>query len=123
MAKILVIDDSEVQRIQLRHDLEGAKHQVIEAVNGQNGIDQAQKNSDIDLILCDYNMPGMDGLTMCANLKSMTILPQAPIFMITTETLANMKSEGKKLGVIAWITKPYKADKLLSAIEIVLKKK
>jgi len=122
MAKILIVDDSESQRTQLRSDLEKGQHSVIEAGNGHEGLDQLSKNPDVSAIICDVNMPGMDGLTMCLKIKQMNSFPNLPIFMLTSEATAEIKKTAKENGVRAWITKPYVAEKLLGALDKVLKK-
>lgn len=120
MAKILIVDDSELQRTQLKVVLQGAGHEVIEADDGSVGLDQLEKNPGIQLIVCDVNMPVMDGMTMCIKISESGKYPKMPIFMLTTETSADLKERGKKAGVRAWIVKPFVNEKLLGAITKVL---
>lgn len=122
MANILIVDDSETVRAQLRNDLESEGHQVFEAGNGIEGLTVLDGNNKyhVDLIFCDVNMPEMDGLTMCKELHSIPALSNIPIFMLTTQTSASMKAEGKASGVIAWIVKPYQKQSTLSAVTKVL---
>lgn len=122
MAKILVVDDSETLRSQIRKDLETAGHAVVEAYDGLNGIEMLDGNKDTQLILCDVNMPRMDGLTMCGKVHTTPGYDKIPIFMLTTESNPEMKAKGKDSGVVAWITKPYAAPKLLAAVEKILAK-
>jgi two-component system, chemotaxis family, chemotaxis protein CheY len=81
-----------------------------------NGLDVLSKNSDVALIICDVNMPNMDGITMCQKVHENPQTNKIPIFMLTTEASPEMKAKGKEAGVIAWITKPFVPDKLLAAI-------
>jgi two-component system chemotaxis response regulator CheY len=122
MAKILVVDDSESQRAQLKTDLESGGHTVIEGSNGHDGLDKLTQNPDVALVICDVNMPGMDGLTMCSKIKQTEKFPNLPIFMLTSEATAELKKAAKEYGVRAWITKPYVAAKLLEALGKVIKK-
>lgn len=122
MAKILVVDDSESQRTQLKMDLETGGHVVIEGRDGQDGLDKLSQNSEVALVLCDVNMPGMDGLTMCSKIYQGGKFPNLPIFMLTSEATAELKKTAKEYGVRAWITKPYVASKLLDAVAKVIKK-
>ena len=122
MAKILVVDDSETLRNQLRKILDEAGHQVSEAFDGVNGLEVLQNNAGIQLIICDVNMPRMDGLTMCQKVHESPALSKIPIFMLTTESNLDMKAKGKEAGVLAWITKPFSAPKLVSAVEKVTQK-
>lgn len=120
MAKILVVDDSETLRSQVCKELKGASHEVVEAIHGVNGLEMLNTNPDVQLILCDVNMPEMDGLTMISKVHLDDRFNKIPIFMLTTESSAEMKVQGKENGVIAWVTKPFVAAKLLAAIDKVL---
>ena len=121
MANILIVDDSETVRAQLKNDLNGAGHAVFEACNGLEGLRFLESSPDaVDLIFCDINMPEMDGLTMCMELHKNPDLNGIPIFMLTTQTSQDMKAQGKDAGVIAWIVKPYEKKKVMNGIAKVL---
>jgi len=120
MAKILVVDDSEIIRVQLKADLEGAGHQVVEAVNGLQGLEVLDENKDVKLVISDVNMPEMDGLTMCEKIHANPDFSQIPIIMLTTQSSAEMKARGKENGVLAWVTKPYKSKALLAGADKIL---
>ncbi len=117
MAKILIVDDSETLRIQLRKVLEGKDHEVVEACDGIKGLEALEANDGIQLVLCDVNMPEMDGLTMIERVHENSKFNTIPIFMLTTESSPEMKSRGKAAGVRAWVTKPFVDAKLLGAVE------
>lgn len=120
MAKILIVDDSETARIQVKLDLVEAGHEVFEAENGIKGLEALSENKDIQLIICDVNMPEMDGLTMCQEVHGNAAINMIPIVMLTTQCSDDMKAIGKSNGVVAWITKPHKAKSLLAGIEKIL---
>jgi len=120
MAKILIVDDSETLRSQLRKALEEAGHEVVEGYDGVNGLETLNSNPDVELILCDVNMPEMDGLTMLGKVSENDSFNKIPIFMLTTESNADMKEKGKAVGVKAWVTKPFVPEKLLGAVKKVL---
>ena len=122
MAKILIVDDSETIRIQLKTDLttNDSSYEVIEAHDGLNGLEVLNTNKDVDLIICDVNMPEMDGLSMCEEIHKDETLNNIPIIMLTTQCSAEMKARGKENGVIAWITKPHKPKMLLGGIKKIL---
>lgn len=120
VAKCLIVDDSETLRQQLEKVLTKAGHQVIWAENGHSGLVAIAGNLDIDIIFCDFNMPGMDGLTMCGKAKDVPGWRNIPIFMLTTESNAGLKEQGKLSGVRAWIMKPFDEVKLLAAMGKVL---
>jgi two-component system, chemotaxis family, chemotaxis protein CheY len=120
MKKILVVDDSDAVRGQVKAALEEAGFAVVEANDGLDGLTKANENKDLNLIISDVNMPRMDGLTMCQRLREITELATTPIFMLTTETDVSMKDKGKSVGVRAWMVKPFNAAKMIMGVKKVL---
>lgn len=122
MAKILVVDDSDTVRVQLRKDLETKGHNVLEAIDGVDGLKKLSENEGIQVVISDVNMPNMDGFDMCTKIHKDPKYQAIKIFMLTTEASALMKLKGVDAGVRAWIVKPYVAEKLLMAVDKVLAK-
>lgn len=122
MAKILIVDDSESQRFQLKQDLAGAGYEVIEGCDGNDGFEKLQQNPDVALLIADVNMPGLDGISMCSKIHQTGKFVGLPIFMLTTEASPELKQSAKQFGVRAWITKPFVAAKLIEAAGKVIKK-
>ena len=123
MSTVLVIDDSETVRVQLLRAFEEAGYEVLEAENGRLGLEEMKKSKDkIDIVLCDVNMPEMDGLEMVRQVHVEEDLRNIPILMLTTEASKASKEIGKDAGVVAWITKPFKSEKVIGAVERILKK-
>ncbi|SDH72299.1 response regulator [Propionivibrio dicarboxylicus] len=121
MPNVLVVDDSETVRTQLRNDLTEQGYQIFEAGNGVDALKfLIQWEQPIDLIFCDINMPEMDGLSLCRELHKDQSLARIPIFMLTTQTNSEMKQLGKENGVIAWIVKPYEKKKVMNGVAKVL---
>lgn len=120
--KILIIDDSEALRIQLREALESSSFEVVECTNGIEGLEIINNNSGVDLILCDQNMPRMDGITFCQNMNENFKELKIPIVMLTTETNPELKKRSKEFGVKGWIMKPFVKENLILGIEYLLKK-
>ena len=120
MGKILIVDDSDILRLELRETLESAGHVVVEGVNGLDGREKAKISNDIDLLISDVNMPEMDGVTMCREVRALPQHAELPMFMLTTEASAELKSAGKEVGVMLWIVKPFNKEKVTSVVEKVL---
>ena len=118
--KILIVDDSETIRSQLRTLLEEDGYTILEAEDGSIGLDIASNTPDISLIICDFNMPEMDGITMSQKVKEIEHFADLPIFMLTTESTEELKKVGKEAGIMAWIVKPYEPNKLKAIIKKVL---
>lgn len=123
MAKILIIDDSNALRNELRLVLEGNSHEVLEAENGVQGLEILSKNPTIDLIVLDIHMPKMDGITMCERIHEKDDLKNIPIVMLTTVARPELKEKAKLLGVKAWVTKPLVPDRFLIGVNKILSKK
>ena len=121
MAKILIVDDSDTLRMQLRDVLESEGHTIIEGVHGVDGLAKAQENPDIELLISDYNMPEMDGVVMCKKVRELPAFKSIPMFMLTTESTSELKALGKEVGVMAWIVKPFNEEKLKAVVQKVLK--
>ena len=122
MAKtILAIDDSTSIRQMVAFTLKSAGYKVIEAADGQEGLDKAAAHAvDITLILTDQNMPRMDGLTLTRALRDMPQFAKTPILMLTTESSDEMKSQGKAAGATGWLVKPFDLHKLLEGVKKVI---
>ncbi|NPU94093.1 MAG: response regulator [Gammaproteobacteria bacterium] len=119
MTKILAVDDSASMRQMVSFTLQGAGYEVVEACDGQEALNKA-KQGQVDLVLSDVNMPVMDGIALIKNLRSLPNYKFTPILMLTTESAADKKSEGKAAGATGWIVKPFNPDQLLNTIKKVL---
>lgn len=119
MAKILAVDDSTSMRQMVSFTLKESGHDVVEASDGNGGL-QAAKTQTFDLIITDVNMPGMDGITMCREIRALPAYKFTPILMLTTEAGMDKKMEGKSAGATGWLVKPFNPDKLLATVARVL---
>lgn len=116
---ILAVDDSASIREMVSFTLRRAGYQVIEAVDGQDGLEKA-KASAVSLVLTDHNMPRMDGLTLIRCLRAMPDYRTAPILMLTTESGAELKAMGKAAGATGWLVKPFDPSRLIDVVKKVL---
>ncbi len=121
MKKILVIDDEEWLREMIYLALKQKGFEVIEAVNGADGIEKARKELP-DLILCDVNMEKVDGYLCLSSLR--TEAPTAAIPFILMTGLADNAGmrHGMELGADDYLPKPFTTDALYAAVDARLKK-
>ena len=114
MKRVLVIDDSSAVRQQIRNTLVGAGYEILEAIDGLDGLEKLRTTPDIDLALCDVNMPRMTGLEMVAEAQraGLTI----PIIMLTTEGQPSLIRRARDAGAKGWIVKPFKPELLVIAV-------
>ena len=109
---VLSVDDSTPVRKMVSFILKGAGYEVIEAADGQEGLEKAQKIK-VDMVLTDQNMPRMDGMTLVKNLRAIPHYQNVPIVMLTTEPSEAMKQLGKTVDATDWLVKPFNPAKLL----------
>ena len=112
---IMVVDDSGSFRTVAKLALSKAGYQVVEAVDGQDAVDKLNIHKP-NLIVCDVNMPRMDGLPFARHVKASPTHKFIPMIMLTTESQEAKKAEGKAAGVRAWITKPFQPSQLVDAV-------
>lgn len=120
MSKILVVDDSNSIRDMVSFTLKSSGYQTVEACDGQEGLAKAQTDN-FDLVISDVNMPNMDGITLCQELRKLSHLQFTPILMLTTESSTEMKLQGKAAGATGWLVKPFNPEKLLATIKRVIR--
>src|SRR5437763_15630442 len=112
-AKILVIDDDESIRDLLRMHLSAAGYEV-QVAEDAIAAGYIVLRSPPDLIITDINMPHMDGFEFVAALRADKSLPRIPVIFLTS--VEEGEHRGKELGAVGYVTKPVRADRLLSLI-------
>lgn len=118
MAKtILIIDDSTSLRQVVQIALKGAGYDVVQAENGRVALDKIAAGTKPGLIVCDVNMPIMDGITFVKELKSLPEHKFTPIIMLTTESAEEKKLQGQMAGAKAWLVKPFRPEVMLKAVQ------
>lgn len=116
MAKtILIIDDSASLRQVVNIALKSAGYEVLEAVDGQDALAKLT-GQKVHLIICDLNMPNMDGITFIKELKKSSQYKFTPIIMLTTESQESKKQEAQAAGARAWVVKPFQPAQMLNAV-------
>lgn len=119
MATILAVDDSASMRQMVSFTLKSAGYEVTEACDGKDALTKA-KGAKFNLVLSDVNMPVMDGITLIKELRALGDYKFTPILMLTTESTADKKQEGKAAGATGWIVKPFNPEQLLATVKKVL---
>lgn len=114
MAKILIVDDDNVTLSILKQVLYKANHDVTTAIDGEEAI-QYVKDTVYDIIVTDFNMPGMNGIELTKEI--LKINPQAVIILITAYISVKAALESIKLGAFDYLTKPVDKEELLLSIE------
>jgi two-component system chemotaxis response regulator CheY len=117
MAQILVVDDSSTVRNEVGDFLKANGLDVAFAVDGRDGLSKLKADPGVKLVVCDVNMPNMDGLTMAEKVRGELGNSTVNIIMLTTENSAAMKERGKAAGIKGWIVKPFKGDAVIATFK------
>lgn len=115
--RVLIVDDSVTIRQQVRMALSQAGFDVVEAVDGEDGVSKIRGDSNIAAVICDVNMPKKSGLELIEEIKAGGANSGVPIVMLTTEGQPTMVQRAKQAGAKGWIVKPFKANLLVAAIQ------
>jgi two-component system chemotaxis response regulator CheY len=107
MPKAMVIDDSRSMRMILSRTLRDLGFDIAEAANGQEALDRLNSNPEVSLILCDWNMPVMNGLQFVEKLRADARYASSLIMMVTTETEAGQMVRALEAGANEYVMKPF----------------
>ena len=118
---ILVVEDDLDIRELISFNLANEGHQVFEANDGEVGIDKA-RNNNLDLILLDLMLPGIQGLDVCRIIKSDQETKEIPIIMVTALGQEEDIVKGLETGADDYITKPFSIKVLIARVNAVLKR-
>lgn len=115
-ARILIVDDSRTIRQQVGLALVQAGYETLEAEDGFAGLAMIGAHTDIALVICDINMPNMNGIEMLTAVKADARNAALPVLMLTTEARADLIQQAKRIGAKGWVVKPFKPDQLVAAV-------
>jgi two-component system chemotaxis response regulator CheY len=115
--KIMVVDDSRTVRQQVGVVLREAGYDVVEAADGLEGAEKISATPDVALVICDVNMPRMNGIEMLALVKNDPRHANLNVLMLTTEGQPALIQRAKAAGARGWIVKPFKPELLLATVK------
>jgi two-component system, chemotaxis family, chemotaxis protein CheY len=113
--RILTIDDSKTMRDMLRFTLVDAGYDVLQAVDGQDGLDVLRKER-VDVVITDINMPKLDGYGVIRHLRADAGYDDTPILVLSTECDQKTKDIGRDAGATGWLVKPFDPDQLVEIV-------
>jgi len=121
MAKtILLTDDSKSIRAVIATVLKVAGYDVVEAGDGQEGLDILKSGKTIDMVITDLNMPNLNGIEFIWEIRKLADHVFTPICMLTTESEQERLEQGESMSTDAWINKPIQPVKVLSIVQDIL---
>ena len=121
MSTIMLVDDSATILLSISNILTKAGYSVEKAANAAEGLAKFKGGVKVDLLITDLNMPGMNGIELIKQVRTLPAYKFLPILFLTTESQQNRKAEAKAAGASGWIVKPATADDLLNTIKLVIR--
>lgn len=117
--KVLILDDSAMMRKRITRALRQSGLDISVAAEAENGIQglEALSSQSVELVLCDWNMPEMNGLQF---IKEARKEYKTPIVMLTTESSQERILEAMEAGADGYVTKPFTPEKLATKISLIL---
>ena len=113
--RILIVEDQEDNRMIMRDVLSAAGYELIEAVNGKDGVSRAQSDRP-DLILMDVQMPVLDGYEATRQIKADPNLKSTPIIAVTSYALSGDEAKARAAGCDGYVSKPFSPRQLLARV-------
>jgi two-component system response regulator RpaA len=118
---ILVIEDDEIVARTIERSLRGHEFRITIANSGVKGLKIARRAVP-DLVILDIIMPGMDGYTVCTEMRSDPILSDVPILFLTAKSKEEDKVAGFRVGADDYLTKPFNIDELILRVRAILRR-
>ena len=111
---VLIVDDSLTVRQQVSLTLTSAGYQIVEASDGREGVDALRAHAEIAMVLCDLNMPRMNGIEFLDSIRGDAAGLPVPVVMLTTDGSPELIARAKRAGAKGWIVKPFKPEFLIA---------
>ena len=121
MAKILLVEDNEMNRDMLSRRLQRRGFEVATAVDGRQGVEMAQ-TGEYNLILMDMGLPELDGWEAARRLRAVPATERIPIIALTAHAMAGDREKAIEAGCDDYDTKPIELDRLLSKMKALLER-
>ena len=117
---LLVVDDSLTLRQTLSKALNKFGYQVVQAENGRDALSKLQQHPQIDLVVCDVEMPHLNGFEFLNSVNQDRVFKHTPVVMLTSRSADKYRKIARELGASAYLTKPFIEQELLSTIDRLL---
>ena len=118
--RVLVVDDSSTMRRIIINTLQKIGYQdALEAANGREALDKLA-TSKVDLIITDWNMPGMSGIEFVRSVRADAAHAALPVLMVTTNAAKDDIVEALRAGVSSYVVKPFTSDTMKEKLEAIM---
>lgn len=110
---VLVVDDSRMMRRLVGQALTDSGFEVVEAPDGLEALERVKEHPSLQLIVCDINMPNMNGIEFLQALRKEPFESKVPVVILTTRGQLELVSEARALGARSWLLKPFSPAQLV----------
>lgn len=115
--RVLIVDDSLTIRRHLTLMFERAGYVVLQAEDGLEALSHLQENTDIDGVVCDIEMPNLNGFELLSHVQRDPVLASIPVVVLTSRSSAKHRQIAQELGAAAYFTKPCDHNQLITTID------
>jgi two-component system chemotaxis response regulator CheY len=115
---VLIVDDSTTMRMILKMHLKRLGFEVTEAVNGRDALERLKAMGKADLVMVDWNMPEMDGISFIRAVRADLDYAALPLMMVTTNTDRAQVSQALEAGANEYIMKPFTGEMIREKLEL-----
>jgi two-component system, chemotaxis family, sensor histidine kinase and response regulator PixL len=122
-AKVLLVDDSLIWRQTLALTLQNSGYQVIQVGDGYEALEQLRSQPDLQLIICDLEMPRLNGFEFLNQRQQDSLISQLPVIILTSSSGEQHRLLAMELGASAYMNKPYLEQELLATVADLIRKK
>jgi two-component system, chemotaxis family, chemotaxis protein CheY len=120
MKTIVIVDDFKTNTVVMRHSLHQMGFEILEAndpLEALNFFDGRQ----VDLMVTDFKMPGMNGAELTKKVKSKSKYTNIPVLILSSEKAEEMKKEARDAGAYGWLSKPFNMDRFTKIVNSIFK--
>ena len=119
MARIIIVDDDEIVTEIVSEVLDAAGHMTSAIHDGANAI-AAISGGDPDMVILDYNLPGITGMEILRQVRSLPYTADVPVMMLTSKGGRLLKARAEQTGADDYLVKPFQPDELVRRVEALL---
>jgi two-component system chemotaxis response regulator CheY len=120
MKKILLCDDAPTVLKLMEIILVEEGYEIQKSSHAEDAVKNLKEKGPFDLGIFDVNMPGKNGIQLAEEILSLPESKNMKIMIVSTESSDHLKEEGKRVGVKAWLTKPYDDEDLIEVVKKLL---
>ena len=115
--RILVVDDEPINHQVIKNHLQVGNYELVQAMNGEEALQQLEQNQSFDLVLLDLMMPRMSGYEVCQHIRKQYLPSELPVIMVTAKNQVADVVQGLDLGANDYLAKPFTKDEFLARVK------